>query len=431
MATQTTESYTAVSSVTDLYEKTNTTFKTGIKLVTEEAKWYKDYPKENIKVSGNENRIPVLLSYPTGVAHIGDGGYEAQPNTNAPTHGTFMPVQMNARFSYTGLAQALTNRARAAMIEEQTAYQATQKAYAMGRSLGVTSYGSTTATVAVVKTTNGAGATQTGIALKNAFGSTSICAGTTTAQQTYLSSLFRNGEQVALVRVATVQDFGIVVASPSAGSGVGFVDITFNGSVTPTVADLLVFANAVTDTTLAGTDTNNWPVGWTDVLTAVTVHGVSNATYPAWTPGYSNTTGGIRFGFTLKEAMMNGVWNAAGVQMNRIILDQGVRRDTIAGERGALRYDNSEELDLEGELTGFKYLTSQLVPPGMAIGWYDQAYGKIELSDQPEAGMGRSAFKLDKVQDRSAMAAGYDYFHQNIITSRGATAYCTGLTSAP
>ena len=45
--------------------------------------------------------------------------------------------------------------------------------------------------------------------------------------------------------------------------------------------------------------------------------------------------------------------------------------------------------------------------------------------------MGRSAFKLDKVQDKSAMAAGYDYFHQNIITSRAATAYATGLTQAP
>src|SRR5205814_1990590 len=142
-----------------------------------------------------------------------------------------------------------------------------------------------------------------------------------------------------------------------------------------------------------------------------------------WAPGYTNTTGGLRMGFALKEAMMNGIWNAAGVQMDAMIISQGARRDAIAGERGSLRYNDSEELDLEGELTGFKYLTSQLVPPGMAIGWYSQAVTKIELSDQPEAGMGKGGFKLDKVQDRAAIAAGYDYFHQTIVTSRAATGY--------
>jgi hypothetical protein len=125
--------------------------------------------------------------------------------------------------------------------------------------------------------------------------------------------------------------------------------------------------------------------------------------------------------------MINDIWNAAGVQMDSMIVSQGVRRDAIAGERGARRYD-SAEADLEGDLKGFKYLTSQLAPPGFAIGWYSKALGKVELSEQPEDGGGKSIFKLDKVQGKSQMAASYDYFYQKVCSSRAATGYAYNLT---
>ena len=99
----------------------------------------------------------------------------------------------------------------------------------------------------------------------------------------------------------------------------------------------------------------------------------------------------------------------------------------IAGERGARRYD-SEEMDLEGDLGKFKYLTAVLAPPGMAIGWYSKALSKIELSDQPEDGGGKSIFKLDKVQGKSQIAASYDYFYQKVCGSRGAVGSAINLT---
>lgn len=417
--------YTVVSTMADLYEKTNTTVKTAIKLVTEESKWFRSYPRENIKVSGNENRIPLVLLQPTNIAMIPDGGYEAVPTTNAPTHGTFMPVQMNGRYSYTGLAQALDNRSRAAMIEEQTNFQAIQKGYAFGRLIGLQTYGQSTGTVAVVKTTGSASATQV-IPIKNGFGST-LVAGGTTDQDTWLSQLFRVNEHIALIRASAIVEFGTVTASPSATSGVGFIDVTFTSSITPTANDLIVFANAVTDNTIAGTDVNNWPVGFFEALTAASVHGVLTSSYSAWAAG-SAQTATQRLSFQVKEKMMNDIWNAGGVQMNRIIVAQGVRRDAIAGELGARRYD-SAEMDLEGNLGGFKYLTSQLAPPGMMIGWYDQAYSKIELSDQPDDGAGKGIFSLDKVQDRTAMQAAFNYFYAKIVTSRAAMGYASNLSS--
>lgn len=414
----------------DLYEKTNTDIKTAIKLNTEEAKWFRDYPRENIKVSGNENRVPLVLTQPISPASIADGGNERIMSSPAPTHGSFMPVQMNVRFGYTGLAQALDNRSKAAMIENQTAFQAMMAAHSFSRGVGLQTYGSSTGTVAVVAANNSPSATQI-VQLKNAFGSATFCAGTTTAQATYLSNLLRVGDHVALIRSSAIVEFGAVTASPSATSGVGYVDITFTSSITPTLGDLIVLANADGDSTISGTDVNNWTVGFTEALTASSVLGVTTASYASWAAG-STATATQRLSFQVKEKMINECSNASGMQINRFIVDQGVRRDAIAGERGARRYD-SAETDIEGNLnagSGQKQFTSPLALPGTLIGWYDKAFSKIELSDLPEdGGASKSIFKLDKVQGKSQIAASYDYFYAKIPTSRAAMGYATNLTA--
>lgn len=428
MSTGYTSSATQVSSLAELYEKTNTDVKIGIKLTTEEAKWFAQYPREKIKVSGNENRVPVLLRFPTGVAMIPDGGNEAVMSTPAPTSGTFMPVQMNKRYGFTGLAQALDNRSKAAMIEEQVGFQASMAIYAFSRAIGLQTYGQSTGTVAVVKTTNSAGATQV-VELKNAFGNATFCAGATTAEKTYLSNLFREDEHVALVRAGVIVEFGKVTASPSATSGVGFVDITFTSSITPTAGDNIVFANADGDSTLSGTDTNNWPIGFTEALTASSVLGISSATYSKWQAG-SQQTSSEHLTFAVKEKMANEIYNASGVLPDRHIVDQAVRRDAITQERGNRRYD-SGDVDLEGDLKpgdGEKVFTSQLALPGTLISWYSQAFTKVDLSDLPEEGGGKSIFKLDKVQGKSQVAAVYDYFYAKIPSSRAAMGYHSNLT---
>jgi hypothetical protein len=419
-----------VSTLADLYEKTNTDVKTGIKLFTEEAKWFRDYPREKITVSGNENRVPVILTQPTGVAMIPDGGYEAVMSTPAPTHGSFMPVQANKRYGFTGLAQALTERARAGMIQDQVGYQAMMAISAFGRTIGLQTYGQSTGSLAMVKTTGSSNTTQT-IPLKNAYGSSSLCPGDGAggAQDQYLSGLFRVGEHVAIIRSAALVEFGTVTASPGA-SGAGSVDVTFTSAQTPTLNDILVLANADGDNTINGTDVNNWPIGFTELLTASSVLGITTSNFPLWTPG-SVQTATQRLAFAVKERMINECFNASGLKINRFIVAQGVRRDAISGERGARRY-TSGDVDLEGDLKpgeGEKHFTSQLAIPGTLIGWYNQAYSKIELSELPEDGGGKSIFKLDKVQGKSQIAAYYDYFYAKIPSSRAATGYASNLSS--
>src|SRR5690242_9659085 len=134
----------------DLYKKQNTDVKVAIKLITEEATWFREYPREDIVVSGNENRIPLVLNQPLVAAHIPEGGNERIMNTPAPTHGTFLPVQMDVRHGFTALAQAYDSRSRAAMIEDQLTFQANMSGYSIGRSIGLSTYGTSVGTIAVI-----------------------------------------------------------------------------------------------------------------------------------------------------------------------------------------------------------------------------------------------------------------------------------------
>lgn len=431
MATNPAPANTTVSNLSDLSKKTNTDVMVGIRRKTKEYALFDDTPDEKITPSGNEMRLVLDIAYQTGGAMIPDGGYEDQATTVAPQHGTFTFVQMNKRYSFTTLAKGFDAKGRAGYIQRQIQYQAIKAVEAIARKIGVQTYGFSTGTVAVVSTTNGASATQTDIVLKNSFGTTTL-PGTSTAGKVYNTNLFRVGEPVALVRGSTVQDFGVVVASPAASGTAGNIDVTFNGSVTPTVGDLLVYASAVTDTALTGTDTNRWPVGILDMLLSSSVHGLATTSAAEWTAGYANTAGG-RMSYQVQEAMANAIDNFSGSEMNRVIYSQGVRRDMIAGERAALRYDNSSQMDWNGEVgtKGVKYFTSLLVPPGMFIGYNNDAIGKKVLSDKPDYEGGPDIFSLDKVQDKGAVTASFDFIYARICNSRRGIGYASSLTESP
>lgn len=420
---------TATTSVTDLYKKQNTDVEIAIKLMTEEADWFQEYPRNRIVLSANENRVPLVLTQPLPAAFIPEGGKESIMSTPSPTHGTFLPVQMNKRHGFTALGQAYDSRAAAGMIENQLTYQANMSGYGMGWTLGLNTWGTSVGTVAKIRTTGTAGTAQS-LILGSAFGSsTFVAGGDGGVQDTYLSSLFRVGTRIALIRSGAIVEFATVTASPGA-SGVGTVDATFTSSITPTAGDLIVNAMADADVTITGTDYNNAAYGFTDFLTGQPL-GVSSTTYPKWTVG-SSQTASQRLSFSVKERMINECFIAGGGTINRFAMPFGVRRDAISGELGGRRYDSSET-DIEGDIkagSGQKYYYSQLVPPNTLVGWYDKAIQKVELSSQQTGATAKSVFKLDKIQGVSATAAYYDWFYQRIPTSLALTGYATNLISA-
>ena len=411
-------------------KKTNTDVKVALKRKTEEYDWFDDFPDERIIPSGNEMRIVLDVAYQTGGAMIPDGGYEDSVSTVAPAHGTFTFVQMNKRYSFTTLQKGFGSRGRAGYIQEQTLYSSIKAVERIARLIGIQTYGISTATVAVVGTTNGPASVMTGLVLKNAFGST-LVPGTAAADKLYITNLFRPGDLVAIIHSAAILEFGTVVASPAAAGTAGAIDVTWNSSITATANDLIVYAAAVTGATLNETDQNRWPVGMIDGLTSSSVHGLASTSQANWAAGYTNTAGG-RMAYATQEAMINGLWNNGGVKMNRVIYSQGVRRDIIAGERAAMRYDNSSDFDWDGEIgtKGIKYMTSVLAPTGMFIGWNDECIAKKVLSDKPDYEGGPNIFSLDKVQDKGAIAASYDFIYARVWTNRAGCGYASSLTES-
>lgn len=426
MATGNSSVSTTVSSLADLHKKTNTEVMVGLKRKTEEFSWFRDIPDLKLIPSGNEMRLVLDVTYqPDTAAMIPDGGYEAVQTTQAPSHGTVTFVQMNARYAFTTLYQGYDKKGRAGMIQKNTLWSATKAIENFARKIGLQTYGFSTGTKAVVAATGSAGATQNGIQIKNAFGS-SLIPGNAVADRTYLSNIFRVGDPIALIRSGAIVEFGVVSAAPSAGSGAGFIDAVFNSSITPTTGDLIVAAAAVIGATLSETDQNRWPVGLLDVCTSSSVHGLSGSGNQ-WNAGFSDITGG-RMSFVRGEALRNGLWNNGGVKLDRMIWSQGVRRDTIAGERGAMIYQSSStNLDGDVGMKGVKDLTSQLVPTGMVFGYNSQCLTKKSLSDLPDYDSGPAIFELDKVQDKGSYSASFNYIYLKACTNRAGVGYLANL----
>lgn len=425
MATGPANVITTVSNLSDLHKKTNSEVLVGLKRKTEELGWFDDLPDLKLIPSGNEMRLVLDVTYqPDTAAMIPDGGYEAVQTTQAPSHGTVSFVQMNARYSFSTLYQAFEKKGKAGMIQKNVTFSAVKAIENFARKIGLQTYGSSTGTKAVVKTTGSAGTVQAGIAIKNAFGS-SLIPGNATADQTYLSNIFRVGDPIALIRSAALVEFGTVTLSPGTG-GVGFVDATFNSSITPTLGDLIVAAPAVVGNTISETDTGRWPAGLLDVIGSGSLHGLSG-TGNQWNVGYSDTTGG-RMSFVRKEAMANGLWNQGGVKMNRVIWSQGVRRDSIAGERGSMVYESSS-VNLDGDIgiKGVKDMTSILAPTGMVFGWNNEVLCKKQLSDLPDYESGPAIFELDKIQDKGAYSASFNYVYLKACVNRSGVGYLSSL----
>jgi hypothetical protein len=409
----------------ELGEKVSGALTQGINQEVEEARWMKRFPKNRITLSQNENWFPVQLEYDGNVASIPEFGYEAEATSPGAVEAKFMPVQLNKRYAFSDFADVLDRQSAAGYVERQIAFQTMNAIWALSNTVGLQFYGSSSNVWAQVDGASSADTDHT-IPVKNIFGNSNIPGNTTTRQKKYANLVIRTNEKIAIVRAGAVVEFGVVTASPSPTGGDGQIDITLNSSVALQDGDLIVGAAAVIDSTLTGTGYNLGPNGWTSIFNDDSLHGISRTTNPNWGPGHEGTTA-QRMSFQVRERAHADIRNASGQTVDRNILSQGVRIDAIAGELGARRYD-SAKMDLEGELAGREYLDSRRVPPGMAIYWNSQSFGRVELGDLPAQGSkSRAAFRMDKIQERSGQYMSINYWMQYVVSVRSACGYDANL----
>lgn len=417
MATANTAAYTLSSAETALYKKTNTDVFEAMKSYTEEFGWLDDIPDIRLIPSANEMRLVIDVNHESNIASIAEGGYEALATSVDAENGTLTPIQMNGRFSFSTLYEKGWNGkgGAAGQIMKEINFKAMKKTQALGEQFGQFFYGYSTATVAVVKTTQGAGATTANLDLKDPYGDTGID-DTSANGLAYLSLLFRTGQHIALVRSAAIIEIGVVTGAGSSGNG--FIAVTWNASCTPTAGDQIVVAAAVTDATLGGTSYNKALVGYLDATQSASVHGIATSSVPGWASYIDSTSG--RWSVARQKKMLQKLMNNGGVKGNRMLLDQGVDRDIEAGESAARRYTPSDTYDLDANFKakGMRILSSQFVPPGVVGIYNDRAWQRKLMNVKPDEQGGPDLFDLDKVQDRGLQQASLDFILFLATTNR-------------
>jgi hypothetical protein len=426
-----------VSALQQLFKKTQTGLLKALQDQTPELKWLRKTPEAALIPSGLEMRLILDVMFAGGGAMIPDGGYESTTTVQPPQYGTVTFVQYNDRFGLTGLGRMYDRYAKQGQVMRLNYYAAKKVLEAMGRKIGMQTYGYSTGTIANVDTTATV-TTNTNVLLKQAFGSSLIAntnATATTTEKAYLAQLFRaiggaasGGDMIGPINTADVVTNGqgsIVSVTNSTGS----INVTTaGGSSTWTAGDAIVFFNAVTDTTKTGTDLNRWPNGLLDVTQSATLHGLATSTAPNWA-SYTDSSGG-RLGYVKLQKAKQYINNYGGTEPDVMIVSNGVQNDATAAQRSAKIYSNTNSFDLDGNLQakGIEIRTSLLAPPGLAFPYDSSVYTKLELGDLPSPDGGPDLFTPDKLpnQDQWAMALNYAYLRA--CTNRAGVACLSGLT---
>lgn len=423
-----------VSAFQQLFKKTETKMLTALQDQTPELKWLRKTPMASLIPSGLEMRLILNVIFGGGGQMIPDGGYEATTAKQPPQSGTVTFVQYNDRFALTGLGRMYDKYAKPGEVMALNFYAAKKVLEGMGRKMGYQTYGYSTGTVAVVDTTATV-TTNSNVLLKQAFGSSLIgnTNATATANQlTYLAQLFRatgaTGDIIGPIHTNDVVTNGqgsIVSVTNSTGS----INVTTaGGSSTWTAGDPIVFFNAVTDTTKAGTELNLWPNGLLDATQSSSLHGLATSTAPNWA-SYTDTSGG-RFGFIKLRKGQQYINNYGGTEPDTLILSNGVLNDATAAERAARIYPGTSMFDLDGNLKakGVDIRTSLLAPPALAFLYDSEVFTKLELGDLPSENGGPDLFEIDKLPNQNIWASSINYAYLRATTNRAGLAVFSGLT---
>ena len=370
---------TAKTDVNGVWRKVQGPLLTAAQFMVDEWDMLDDLQTFNVNWSAREITVPLDLLDDVGIASIPEGGFEARPASPNPTDATLTWILLNGRWTISKTARWIDQQNRAAMLERQLAFQGRKKLQAMARRLAQYMYGFGTAVMA--KVVSDAAAV---ITIKDLYGIAGL--GSTTAPFSVINP-FTKGDTVAILnpsgpalRVNGIQTITAVTpATPSITLAADPTSVTAN--------DLIVFANSLENTTLAGgTDFNAGLVGFLDAFTSTTVHNVSSASFPKWAPGLSDTTGGRFTGVRLIKGRQFTA-NAGGGDLDTIIYDQGVERDLISYLQAAVRFSDPYGMVMDGspKAKGTTFMSTRFVPEGFAFGLNKASLNKMTLLPKPGA----------------------------------------------
>ncbi len=350
----------------------------GFNFVTKEFGWVKEMKELAIDPSLRSMTFPVDLNEDRGITSLPEGGREAEPMTQNAVDATVNFIHLNGRFTVSKRAKwALATEAKAA-IKNQLKWEGKKKIEALGRVASDMFYGYSTNYLAVVDDSGGAltSASSHTITLKNALGDSSID-GSSTAEKDYIANLFKVGDRVSLIDsgslVTNSADGTITAVTASTPS----IAVTWNtGSVDPDDGDQLVFSNGASASAIAHTSYNRGLIGIRDICTTASVQNISSSSEPNWDVAYSDTAAGRFTGEKWRRGLDN-IQNDGHEDASVVtLMSKGVRRDVSAQYAAGVRFDDSMDMEIDGEpkARGKKFKGTKRVPPGMVM-MFDQNRG--------------------------------------------------------
>lgn len=408
---------TSKTNVNGVWRKVQAPLQVAAQFMVDEWDMLDSLKTFDVDWSAREITVPLDLSDDVGIASIPEGGYEARPASPNPTDGTLTWILFNGRWTISKTARWIDQMNRAAMLERQLLFQGQKKLQAMARRLAEYMYGFSTATICKIASVGSAT-----IGLKDAYGIAGL--GSTTAPFA-VTNPFRVGDWIAILNPAgpALREIRKITAvTPATPS------ITLDADpAADAVNDLIVFANSLENTTLAGgTDRDNGLIGFLDATSSTSVHGVSGATFDKWNPALSDATGGRFTGPRLQKARQF-IANKGGGDLDNVLWDQGVERDVTAYLQAAVRFSDPYGMSLDGspKAKGVKFTSTRFVPEGYAFPFVKKSVQKLVLLPKPGTPSWDDAKPLI---DQSGFIFAIDYPCALIWLNRGNTAVFSGLT---
>jgi hypothetical protein len=385
--------------------------------------WNDTMKLENFETNWSAREITVELDILQGygAASILEGGKEANPSTPATVTATITWIFINKRFTISKTAQYIQQQQGVkGQLESQLRWQSKKAVQAIRAKVGDMFYGFSTGTVCLLSAVGGA-PTYT---LKDMFGIAAL--GGTTANRRN-TDFFQIGSRVAFLNPAgpALRGMDRITALDRTAQ-----TITTAGAIAgAAIGDLVVFADNVENTTLAGgTERNLALIGLLDSTTSTSVHGVSGAVQPKWT-SYQDTAGGRFNGIRLRK-MKQAIENNGGGSMTDVWWANGVENDVLAQLQAGLRFSDAYALEMDGapKSKGVTFHTSRRVPDGYVFAFDKKnSIRKMVLLPEP------SSVAFDdglKMQDDSGTLFGLDYPCALVTQNRSNAALASGLTQS-
>lgn len=385
--------------------------------------WNDTKALENFETNWSAREITVELDIlqAYGAASILEGGKEANPSSPATVTATITWIFINKRSTISKTAQYIQQQQGSrGQLESQLRFQSKKAVQAVRAKVGDMFYGFSTGTMCLVNSAAGA-PTYT---LKDMFGIVGLGS---TSHNRRVTDCFQVGSRVAFLNPA-----GPALRGMDKITGIDRTvpNITTNGAIAgAATGDLVVFADNVENTTLAGgTERNLNLIGLLDGMTSTSVHGVSGATQPKWT-SYADTAGGRFTGIRLRK-MKQAIENNGGGSMTDVWWANGVENDVLAQLQAGLRFSDAYSLEMDGapKSKGVNFRTSRRVPDGyvFALDRKNSVRKMVLLPDPSAPGMD----ELYKMQDDSGSLLGIDYPVAMVHQNRANMAYASGLTQS-